>query len=238
MVELVRRVARCGSTALLPRESGTARNGSRRRSSSKAGRGQRPCVVVECSGLTETLFGSGLFGYDNGACTGANQREIGRVESASGGARFLDEVGDIPLSRQVKLLRLQETSTFRRIGGVDTLRADFRLSAAAHRDLEDRVERGRFRRGLHDRLSVFQIHLPAWRENIGLVAETLLARLAPGRACALSKAARAWLEAYGYPGNIRELCNILERAMPMADGDTVLEAPLPPELLCEPCRCG
>ena len=146
---------------------------------------------------------------------------------------FLDEVGDIPLSLQVKLLRLLETGTFRRVGGVETLRADFRLIAATHRDLKGMVERGSFRRDLYYRLSVFPIFLPALRErreDLALLAETLLTRLAPGRAYSLSPEARARLQAYDYPGNIRELRNILERATLMADGDILLPEHLPPEL--------
>jgi DNA-binding NtrC family response regulator len=116
---------------------------------------------------------------------------------------------------------------------VETLRADFRLIAATHRDLTGMVERGSFRRDLFYRLSVFPIHLPALRErreDIALLAETLLTRLAPGRAYTLSEAARARLQAHDYPGNIRELRNILERAMLMADGDTLLVEHLAPEL--------
>ncbi|WP_296893576.1 sigma-54-dependent Fis family transcriptional regulator [Thiobacillus sp.] len=233
MLELVRRVAPSDTAALLLGESGTGKELVAQAIHQQSRREQGPFVVVECSGLTETLFESELFGYEKGAFTGANQRKIGLVESASGGTLFLDEVGDIPLSLQVKLLRLLETGTFRRVGGVETLRADFRLIAATHRDLKTMVERGSFRRDLYYRLSVFPIHLPALRErrgDIGLLADTLLARLAPGRAYTLSEAARARLQDYDYPGNIRELRNIIERAMLMADGDTLLEEHLPPEL--------
>lgn len=233
MLELVRRVAPSGTTALLLGESGTGKELVAQAIHQQGGRVQGPFVVVECSGLTETLFESELFGYEKGAFTGANQRKIGLVESASGGTLFLDEVGDIPLSLQVKLLRLLETGTFRRVGGVETLRADFRLIAATHRDLKAMVERGSFRRDLFYRLSVFPIHLPALRErreDIALLAETLLTRLAPGRAYTLGVAVRARLQTYDYPGNIRELRNILERAMLMADGDTLLVEHLPPEL--------
>ena len=233
MLELVRRVAPSDTAALLLGESGTGKELVAQAIHQQSRREHGPFVVVECSGLTETLFESELFGYEKGAFTGANQRKIGLVESASGGTLFLDEVGDIPLSLQVKLLRLLETGTFRRVGGVETLRADFRLIAATHRDLKAMVERGSFRRDLYYRLSVFPIHLPALRErrgDIGLLAETLLARLAPGRAYTLSEAARMRLQDYDYPGNIRELRNIIERAMLMADGDTLLEEHLPPEL--------
>ena len=236
MLELVRRVAPSSTSALLLGESGTGKELVAQAIHQQSGREQGPFVVVECSGLTETLFESELFGYEKGAFTGANQRKIGLVESASGGTLFLDEVGDIPLSLQVKLLRLLETGTFRRVGGVETLRADFRLIAATHRDLKAMVERGSFRRDLYYRLSVFPIHLPALRErreDIALLANTLLTRLAPGRAYTLSEAARARLQAYDYPGNIRELRNIIERAMLMADGDTLLAEHLPPELARE-----
>src|SRR5512143_649484 len=236
MLELVRRVAPSGPAALLLGESGTGKELVAQAIHQQGGREQGPFVVVECSGLTETLFESELFGYEKGAFTGASQRKIGLVESASGGTLFLDEVGDIPLGLQVKLLRLLETGTFRRVGGVETLRADFRLIAATHRDLKALVEHGSFRRDLYYRLSVFPIHLPALRErreDIALLAETLLTRLAPGRAYRLSAAAQARLQGYDYPGNIRELRNILERAMLMADGDTLLPEHLPPELAGE-----
>ncbi len=233
MLELVRRVAPSTTTALLLGESGTGKELVAQAIHQQSGREHEPFVVVECSGLTETLFESELFGYEKGAFTGANQRKIGLIESASGGTLFLDEVGDIPLGLQVKLLRLLETGTFRRVGGVETLRADFRLIAATHRDLKGMVESGDFRRDLYYRLSVFPIHLPALRErreDIGLLAETLLTRLAPGRAYALSDAVRARLQTYDYPGNIRELRNIIERAILMADGDNLLPEHLPPEL--------
>jgi transcriptional regulator with PAS, ATPase and Fis domain len=233
MLEMVRRVAPSGTAALLLGESGTGKELVAQAIHQQSGREHGPFMVVECSGLTETLFESELFGYEKGAFTGANQCKIGLVESASGGTLFLDEVGDIPLSLQVKLLRLLETGTFRRVGGVETLRADFRLIAATHRDLKGMVERGSFRRDLYYRLSVFPIHLPALRErreDIALLAETLLVRLAPGRAYTLSEAAKTRLQAYDYPGNIRELRNILERAMLMADGGTLLVEHLPPEL--------
>ncbi len=233
MLELVRRVAPSDSTALLLGESGTGKELVAQAIHEQSRRSDGPFVVVECSGLTETLFESELFGYEKGAFTGANQRKIGLVESAAGGTLFLDEVGDIPLPLQVKLLRLLETGTFRRVGGVETLRADFRLVAATHRDLRAMVERGAFRSDLYFRLSVFPIPLPALRErreDISLLAETLLARLAPQRALKMSAGFRDRLQAHDYPGNVRELRNLMERALLMADGDTLLPEHLPPEV--------
>ena len=234
MLELVRRVAPSATTALLLGESGTGKELVAQSIHQQSGRARAPFVVVECSGLSETLFESELFGHEKGAFTGAVQRKIGLVEAASGGTLFLDEVGDIPLSQQVKLLRLLETGTFRRVGGVETLRADFRLVAATHRDLRAMVESGAFRRDLYYRLSVFPIHLPALRErreDIDLLAQTLLARLAPARACRFSEAALAFLRDYDFPGNVRELRNLIERATLMADGDVLLPEHLPSEVL-------
>lgn len=234
MLELVRRVAPSATTALLLGESGTGKELVAQAIHQQSGRVQAPFVVVECSGLSETLFESELFGHEKGAFTGAVQRKTGLVEAASGGTLFLDEVGDIPLSQQVKLLRLLETGTFRRVGGVETLRADFRLVAATHRDLRAMVESGAFRRDLYYRLSVFPIHLPALRErreDIDLLAQTLLARLAPARAYRFSAAALAYLRVYDFPGNVRELRNLIERATLMADGDVLLPEHLPSEVL-------
>jgi len=182
-------------------------------------------VVVDCSGLTESLFESELFGYEKGAFTGATQRKQGLVESARGGTLFLDEVGDIPLNLQVKLLRLLETGTYRRVGGLEPLRADFRLVAATHRNLKKMVEQETFRKDLYYRISTFPIHVPSLaerREDIPLLSAALLERISPKRKLKLHPDAIAKLQACSYPGNIRELRNILERASLMTDGDTVM----------------
>lgn len=237
MLELVRRVAPSDTTALLLGESGTGKELVAQAIHEQSPRRNGPFVVVECSGLTETLFESELFGYEKGAFTGANQRKIGLVEAAAGGTLFLDEVGDIPLALQVKLLRLLETGTFRRVGGVETLRADFRLVAATHRELNAMVERGAFRIDLYYRLSVFPILLPPLRErreDILLLAETLATRLAPGRRLTMSAGFRERLLAHDFPGNVRELRNLMERALLMADGDTLLPEHLPPEVGAHP----
>jgi DNA-binding NtrC family response regulator len=172
--------------------------------------------------MTESLFESELFGYEKGAFTGAGQRRTGLVEAAAGGTLFLDELGDIPLHLQVKLLRLLETGTYRRVGSAEILRADFRLVCATHRDLTAMVEQGGFRRDLYYRLATFPIKLPALRErseDLPLLVEHLLARLAPERPLRLDAQSHSLLMQYGFPGNIRELRNLLERAMLMADGD-------------------
>jgi transcriptional regulator with PAS, ATPase and Fis domain len=202
-----------------------------------------PFVVVDCSGIAETLFESELFGYEKGAFTGAGSRKPGLVETAQGGTLFLDEIGDVPLPMQVKLLRLIESGTFRRVGGVEVLRADFRLVAATHKPLRAMIDDGRFRQDLYYRISAFPIHLPALRErhgDIAMLAALILKRIANARTGAgepgaapfvLTDAARACLDAYAWPGNIRELRNVLERACLLADDGAIRVDHMPAELV-------
>jgi len=196
-------------------------------------RADGPLVVVDCTGLTETLFESELFGHERGAFTGANARKVGLVETAHGGTLFLDEIGDVPLTTQVKLLRLIESGTFRRVGGVETLSANFRLVTATHKPLRQMVEDGQFRRDLYYRINAFPVHLPALRErveDIPLLAESLLARSGGQRVPSISPEAMRLLCAYDYPGNVRELRNILERACLFADSGVIRPQDLPDEL--------
>lgn len=183
-----------------------------------------PFVTVDCSGLTESLFESELFGYEKGAFTGAAHRKIGLIEAANGGTLFLDEVGDIPLPMQVKLLRLLENGTFRRVGGIETLRSQFRLICATHRDIEAMSEEERFRRDLFHRISTFPIRVPSLGErpeDIPLLADSFLKRVAGGRELRMSSAALAALRRRPFSGNIRELRNLIERATILADGEEI-----------------
>ncbi len=224
MLDLINRVAPAMTPVLLLGESGTGKELAAQAVHALSPRRDQPFVPVDCSGMTESLFESELFGYEKGAFTGASQRKAGLVEAAAGGTLFLDELGDIPLHLQVKLLRLLESGTYRRVGGVDILRADFRLVCATHRNLSAMVEDGRFRRDLYYRLATFPIRLPALRErreDLPLLIEHLFARLAPERPLRLDAASWKALQEYGFPGNIRELRNLLERAMLMADGDVL-----------------
>jgi transcriptional regulator with GAF, ATPase, and Fis domain len=159
-------------------------------------RAANPLVVVDCASLPESLFESELFGHERGAFTGANTSKPGLVEAASGGTLFLDEVGDIPLPMQVKLLRLLESGTYRRVGSTELRRTDVRVVAATHRDLKAMVAEGRFREDLYYRLSTFPITLPALRdrvEDMPLLAVALLARVAPQRRISLSTGCRTQL---------------------------------------------
>ncbi|MDD5366456.1 MAG: sigma 54-interacting transcriptional regulator [Gallionellaceae bacterium] len=237
MLELINRAAPAMTPVLLLGESGTGKELAAQALHDLSSRHGKPFVPVDCSGMTETLFESELFGYEKGAFTGASQRKIGLVEAAAGGTLFLDELGDIPLSLQVKLLRLLETGTFRRVGGVETLKADFRLVAATHRGVKAMVEAGTFRRDLYYRISAFPIHLPALRErreDMPVLVENLLRRLAPERPLKLGPDACDRLAGYPFPGNIRELRNILERAVLLVDGDTIGAEHLPDDLVPAP----
>lgn len=233
MLELIHRVAPRTTSVLLLGESGTGKELAAQTLHELSARVGGPFVPVDCSGMTETLFESELFGYEKGAFTGANQRKIGLVEAAAGGTLFLDELGDIPLSLQVKLLRLLETGNFRRVGGVESLRADFRLVAATHRDLAAMVEAGTFRRDLYYRIAAFPIDLPSLRErpeDLRPLVEDLLARLSPERRVSVSRSAYEALADHDFPGNIRELRNILERALIMTDGNRIDLPQLPADL--------
>jgi DNA-binding NtrC family response regulator len=224
MLGLVARVAPSQATVLLLGESGTGKELVARAVHEASTRAAKALVPVDCASLPENLFESELFGHERGAFTGANSARGGLVEAASGGTLFLDEVGDIPLTMQVKLLRLLETGTYRRVGSTEQRHADIRVVSATHRDLDQMVAQGRFREDLYYRLSTFPIHLPALRErrdDIALLTTALLARVAPRRKLAVSDGAMVAFQAPNYPGNVRELRNLLERSALLCDGDTL-----------------
>ena len=221
MLELVARVGPSEASVLLLGESGTGKELLARAVHEASPRAHAPLVVVECASLSEALFESELFGHERGAFTGANTAKAGLAEAASGGTLFLDEVGDIPLAMQVKLLRLLESGTYRRVGSTDLRRTDVRVVSATHRDLPALVAQGRFREDLYYRLSTFPIRLPALRErrsDIALLAQALLQRVAPQRRLSLDAQALQCLNEHAFPGNVRELRNVLERAALLADG--------------------
>lgn len=236
MLELVMRVAPAEASVLLQGESGTGKELVASAVHEASARSDRPFVVVDCSGLPDTLFESEVFGHERGAFTGAVARKPGLVEAASGGTLFLDEVGDIPLSMQVKLLRLLETGTYRRVGSTELRRADIRLVSATHRPLLEMIREGTFRQDLYFRLNTFPILVPPLRErmeDLPLLVASLLERVAPRRTLALSPQAMNVLACYPFPGNVRELRNVLERASLMCDGEVIM-----PEHLADEVRQG
>ena len=227
----LQRVAPSTLPVLLLGESGTGKELFARAVHETSERSGGPFVVVDCSGLTETLFESELFGHEKGAFTGATTRKPGLVETAQGGTLFLDEIGDVPLAMQVKLLRLIESGAYRRVGGVETLHANFRLIAATHKPLERMMATGEFRQDLYYRISAFPIRLPPLREradDIALLVNSFLQRAGAGkRKLTIDPAALMQLQQRAWPGNVRELRNVLERATLFADDGVIRSEYLP-----------
>jgi transcriptional regulator with PAS, ATPase and Fis domain len=223
LVSLLQRVAQTPTIVLLQGESGVGKEKVAQYLHHYSNRSLAPFVVVDCGALGETLIESELFGHEKGAFTGADRLKQGLFESAQGGSLFIDEIGDLPLELQTKLLRVLETGKIRRLGGTKYFNVDVRIIAATHRDLKDMVQRGAFREDLYYRLAAFPIHVPTLRErkdDIPLLAEFFLENLEEGEnSLPLAPAVIQRLISYDYPGNIRELRNILERANILAGPD-------------------
>jgi PAS domain S-box-containing protein len=228
----VEQVAETSSTVLLIGETGTGKELVARAIHSRSPRHERPMVTVNCAALPASLIESEIFGREEGAYTGALSRQIGRFELADGSTLFLDEVGELPLETQVKLLRLLQTGEFERLGSTETRRADVRIVAATNRDLEQRIRDKEFREDLYYRLHVFPIRVPPLRErleDIPLLVQSFVQEFGRTMKKTINSIPRSTLDglrAYHWPGNIRELRNVIERAMIVTQGD-VLHADLP-----------
>jgi DNA-binding NtrC family response regulator len=224
------RVAQTDATVLLLGESGTGKELFARAVHHLSARGQKndkPFVAINCAAIPETLIENELFGHERGAFTGANERRLGKFELASGGTIFLDEIGEIPLSVQGKLLRAIEEKMVDRIGGRASIPVDVRIVAATNRDLRTAAEAGEFRRDLFFRLAVFPIEIPPLRErgnDVALLANHFAAQLGKelrGRPATLTEASLAALKAHTWQGNVRELQNAIERACILADSSSI-----------------
>jgi transcriptional regulator with GAF, ATPase, and Fis domain len=223
-------VAATDSTVLIQGETGTGKELVARAIHDLGARRERPLIKVNCAALPRELVESELFGHEKGAFTGAMQQRRGRFELADGGTLMLDEVGELPLEAQAKLLRVLQEREFERIGGSRTLRCDVRVIAATNRDLEAQARAGSFRSDLYYRLNVFPIVVPALRErreDVPVLVRHFAAKAARKLGRQLDGVAAAFVEqasAYDFPGNIRELENLVERAMIGCDGG-MLDAP-------------
>lgn len=221
------------STILLTGESGTGKDVLARFIHSKSARSGNPMIMVNCGALPETLFESEFFGHERGAFTGASSLRRGLLEAADGSSFFLDEIGDMPLVMQVKLLHFIEQGRFRRVGSTRDQNADVRIIAATNRDLESEVEQQRFRADLYYRLNVVSLHVPPLRERTEDIPEFINHFLEIYRQrfnrpqLDLSPEARQGLLAYSWPGNVRELRNCLERAAAISGSDTIEAAQIP-----------
>jgi transcriptional regulator with GAF, ATPase, and Fis domain len=197
-------------------------------------RAARPYVAINCAAIPDTLLESELFGHERGAFTGALTQRIGKFERADGGTIFLDEIGDMPLNLQAKLLRVLQDGEFQRLGGDQTLRTQVRVIAATNRDLLGMVKEKTFREDLYYRIHVVQIQLPPLRdrsEDVLPLAEYFLKRVGKERGLKFSSASRKALQGWSWPGNVRELENAVTRAVVCAAAESIEPGDLPPELI-------
>jgi two-component system NtrC family response regulator len=232
-LDLASRAAETDATVLIRGESGTGKELVARAVHHASARRDGPFVAVNCAAFAATLLESELFGHEKGAFTGADRQRAGRFEMAGGGTLFLDEIGDLPQPLQVKLLRVLQERTFERVGGDRTLATDARIVAATHRDLEQMVADGAFRQDLYYRLDVVNIRLPALRErraDIPALIEHFRRKAASqyGKSVdAISREAMDLLVKHDYPGNVRELENLVTRMIVLARGPVATLADLP-----------
>lgn len=236
LLQMVRKVAKADAVVLIRGESGTGKELLAEAVHQTSTRADKALVKVHCAALSPTLLESELFGHVKGAFTGAHRDKVGRFELASGGTLFLDEIGDISLEVQTKLLRVLQEKTYERVGASDPVKADVRIIAATHQNLEELIRQGRFREDLYYRLNVFPIYVPPLRERPEDIAELALHFLVQAGKrtgkidLCLDDDALSLLKAYAWPGNIRELENVIERAVVLAEGNTIGIHDLPAEL--------
>jgi two-component system, NtrC family, response regulator AtoC len=234
---LVSRVAPTDSTVLITGESGTGKGVTARRIHEISSRRDGPFVAVNCAAIPENLIESELFGHTKGAFTSADRARKGLFLQADRGSIFLDEIGELPLSMQTKLLHVLEAKEVRALGSEQARRIDVRIVAATNRDLPAMVSQGRFREDLFFRLSVFQIEMPPLRERRadipGLLRHLIAQRVVPsgsGQTLSIDPEAEDMLASFNWPGNVRQLENVLHRAAILADGGCIRVVDLPPEV--------
>ncbi|MBW1873444.1 MAG: sigma-54-dependent Fis family transcriptional regulator, partial [Deltaproteobacteria bacterium] len=232
----IKKVAKSDSTVLITGESGTGKELVARAIHDQSRRHEGPFIKVNCGALAETLLESEMFGHEKGAFTGATRCKLGRFELADGGSIFLDEIGEITPTLQLKLLRVLQEQEFERVGGEETVSVDSRIIAATNQNLEALVREGAFREDLYYRLHIVPVQLPPLRErpqDIGDLARHFLAKLADRTGKQLSgitDEALQLLQRYRWPGNVRELENVIEQAMVFSEGEILEDSDLPSNL--------
>jgi two-component system response regulator AtoC len=234
--EVMRMISRLKDTrtpVLIFGESGTGKELVARAMHFRGAFGARPFVAVDCGSLVPTLIESELFGYEKGAFTGALKSKQGLFQAADGGTIFLDEIGELPLELQAKLLRVLQEKEVRPVGSNQRIKVDVRVIAATNRDLEAAYKVGAFRKDLYFRLNVVTLHVPALRErrsDTPMLVHWFLERYAPGSELRVSNAAMKALMQYDWPGNVRELENCVERAVALGNGHIIDSGDLPPAI--------
>ncbi len=242
--EFVSRVAGRDSTVLITGESGTGKELVARAVHENSSRADKPFVAINCAAITETLLESELFGHEKGSFTGAVSQKKGKLEIAEGGTVFLDEIGELAVPMQAKLLRVLQEREFERVGGTRSIKLDIRLIAATNRDLKEASRTGAFRPDLYYRLNVVSLRMPALRErreDIPLLAAFFAANYSQKvkrRVAGISPEARACLLRYEWPGNVRELENAIERAVVLGSTESILAEDLPESILEETAASG
>ena len=237
ILSITGRVAKSNSTVLVRGETGTGKELIAQALHFGSDRKNKPLITVNCAALSENLLESELFGHEKGSFTGASAQRIGRFEQADGGTLFIDEIGDISLQTQVKLLRALQFGEFERIGGTKTLKVDVRVITATNRNLEEMIENGLFRQDLYYRINVIAINLPALRErkdDIPLLIKHFIDKFSKETSKDvrnISKEAHNQLMHYHFPGNIRELENIIESAVVMSRGEIITINDFTPDVL-------
>jgi nitrogen regulation protein NR(I) len=227
--KIVGQVSQSDVTVLLRGESGTGKELLARAIYHYSLRSSRPFLPVNCAAIPDTLLESELFGHEKGAFTGAVSRRIGKLEQCQGGTIFLDEIGDMSLPTQAKLLRVLQERTFERLGGMETVKVDIRFIVATNKDLEDAIVTGKFREDLYYRLNVVSITIPPLRDRKEDVPELVsyflkrFNRELKKRIAGITPGAMGKISAYGWPGNVRQLENVLKRAIVLCQGDWILE---------------
>lgn len=227
IINTIKKVTPTSATVLILGESGTGKELIAKAIHYNSPRKDKPFIAINCAAIPESLIESELFGYEPGAFTGANTRKIGLIESAHGGTLFLDEIADLPLNLQSKLLRVLQDKEVRRVGGKDTIKVDIRIIAATNKDLINEVEKGKFREDLYYRLKVVTVEIPPLRERkedipelVSFFIEKYSKEFGKKISGVDERALRA-LEDYSWPGNIRQLETVIEKAVIVCDGDKI-----------------
>src|SRR5256886_5389375 len=233
VLRMISRLKDTRTPVLIAGESGTGKELVARAIHFRGAMAKSPFVAVDCGSLVPTLMESELFGYEKGAFTGAVKSKAGLFQSADGGTIFLDEIGELPLEMQAKLLRVLQEKEVRPVGSNQKVKVDVRVIAASNRDLETEYHKGAFRKDLYFRLNVVTLHVPALRErrsDIPMLLHWFLDRYAPGQPIQVTNAAMKSLLQYDWPGNVRELENCIERAVALGDHQTIDVNDLPPAI--------